>query len=1053
MARSEQLRWPRIELRSLGDCAVHAGDRRIDPRAHVTFAALLHLVIEAGKTLPRSHIQSLLWPYARPVEARHRLRQTIYELKRIGIELVADDRNVTLVADGVLVDFRDAIANCQQDCRALFKDFLPDYTPRISPAFEDWLEALRTQVNLQIRGALLTSIGIQRSNGHWANVEATARRCLAIDPLNEEATLALAEAMAMGGNKLEAVRLLDHYVAELDLHAPTLVLPTRLLRQRISDRLLPVQSPLIGRDSEIAPITAMIRRTQREEGGCYLIMGDAGVGKTRIMREIRRVATLEGVSVLATECLPSDTECPLSVLTRLISAIQKLPGALGCSPSSLRHLAKLTDEGCDLSRSPCDLDSATSIYSSIKGAIVELVAAVAHEVRLLLVIDDFDHSDKWSADIVADLIAASRSQPLVILVSARSATGSVAKLIAANRGLRLHNLKPLSRSDSRTLIQSLTSASHGGVSSDLQDLYVEMSEGNPLSIHELAHYWENCGHLAPIPPSIEETLQRRVSDLDGRASNLLQAIVLLGQNATTDRLVRLLGMSRSEVLSELEILERARIVRWESGALSCTHNRLAELVRVRLSSTASISLHGRIANLLRSELEPPHNSRILWDCAYHYYSAGSQLEGIDLLSRCSDRLLKVGLPHEAVSVWEQALNMCRTDEERVVTQEKLITALRALGDLSRISNAAAEVLRLRRALQLQSPVWADWQIDVLEAKMYALENVEPILVEASACLVDESTAPDTRVRAGICAMICACNLQDPGRLTRIHDLLLSLATTIPFQETDRLIVELIYHTELGNLEEGAAAGRDLVALARRTGSPSFLAQSLRRHARALRLLGNFGDALAALNEAMQLAQWMGSRSYVLRARSHIALALIEQGDLRAARDLLSRGMTREDRRCFPYRVIEMAQLRAMLALIEGNELEAKRVCDSRLFSNWRIRSSRSSGRIMYYSLAVSALFWIPREVTSHWRKQTLRLEREFLRLQDSGEQDFIALALCKSLLAQGQNSHARAILTDYVEKHRRERYPVPKYLRDLLKHEHVPQVSISSGAMVAPGRE
>jgi DNA-binding SARP family transcriptional activator len=1048
VARSDQPRWAEIRLLSLGDCAVLVGERRVDPRAHVIFAALLRLVAERGKSIPRATLQTLLWPNALPAESRHRLRQTIYMLKKLGVELAVDGQSVRLVAT-VQLDYREAVSNCRQDCSALYQDFLPGYAPQISSAFESWLESLRTQTNLEIRSALLTSIGIQRANGHWANVELTARRCLMIDPLNEEATLALAEAAAMAGSKFEALRLLDHYSAELEVQTPKLALQSTLLRHRISDRLPPVQPLFVGRDSEIAPMATLIRQTRRREGGGYLIVGEVGVGKTRILQEVKRIGALESVFVASTECLPSDSGYPLSVLTRLTRTLQTLPGALGCSPSSLKYLARITEEETDFAHPDDDLDSASSIYAAIRNAIIELVAAITDEVRLLLVIDDLDHADKWSAAIIADLTAISRSQPLVLVMAARAVQGSVAVVTTANRGLRSHTVQPLTLADSRMLIESLTSASHGGLTGDLKDLYVAMAEGNPLSIYELSNYWTNCGHLAPVPFSIESALQRRLAELDGPTALLLQTVVLLGHNATTDRLTRLLGLSKTEVLRGLELLEKSGAIRWESSALRCSHTKLAELVTTTLSATAAISLHGRIASLLRSELEPPHDSRILWDCANHYCMARSQTERIDLLSRCSDRLTRLGLPNDAVSVWERALELCHSDQERLPILEKLIAPLRMLGDLSRISRSAEEVKRIRKELQFQNPAWADWQIDVLEARMYALEDVAPILAEASTCLTDESTAPATRVRAGICAMICACNLQDSNRLERLHDLLISLSSTIPFREADRHIIGLIFHTELGDLERGAVAGRDLVALARRAGSPSFLAQCLRRYARVLRLLGKFGDALAALNEATQLAQWMGSRSYVLRARSHTALTLIEKADLKGARSVLAHAITREDRRFFPYRVIEIAQLRAMLALIEGNQEEAKRVCDSRLFSSWRSRSSRSTGRIMYYSLAVSTLASDTRHVTTRLKKQTSILERDFLRLQASGEQDFIALALCKALLAQGESSRTQEILTNYVEKYRRELYPVPVYLSHMLTHGPA-QVSNSSDATAAP---
>jgi ATP/maltotriose-dependent transcriptional regulator MalT len=284
-------------------------------------------------------------------------------------------------------------------------------------------------------------------------------------------------------------------------------------------------------------------------------------------------------------------------------------------------------------------------------------------------------------------------------------------------------------------------------------------------------------------------------------------------------------------------------------------------------------------------------------------------------------------------------------------------------------------------------------------------------------------------------MICAYNLHDPTRVTYINRLLTSLMGEVTLRPVDRLTMSLVFNTYVGDLEKGATAGNELVYLARKSGSVAFLAQSLRRYAVVLRMLGQFKDARGALNEAFQLAKWMDSRSYILATRILIAQTLIEQGDLDSARDMLLRTITPDDRRRFPYRAIIVAHLRAMIALIHGNKKEAVRVCDSRAFRKWRARSSQLSGRMRHDSLAVSALLSVSRETVARSNKQLASLEHEFTRLQAVGDQDFVAFALCKSLIARGQENRAQTILADYLRLYRRERYPAPQYLTNLLKLE------------------
>ncbi len=832
MAGSERSQPSVITLRSLGDCAVEVAGHRIEPGSHMLFAASLRLVIEAGKLLPRSTLQSLLWPDTRDVEARHRLRQTIYALKRAGIQLVANDASVGLLAEAVSIDYREAIASCQQDFGPLLREFLPGYSPNVSRTFDRWLQELRDQVNLQICNGLVASIGVRRQNGRWLEVEAAALRCLAIDPLNEEATLGLAEARAMGGNKIGAVRLLERYKKDLAAHASSVGLPSALLRQRISDRFTPAESPLIGRESAIAAITTMVRHMRRSSGGGYLVKGGAGLGKTRLIEEISRTAALEGISVVHAECLPSESRCPLSVLTKVVSAIQRLPGAIGCSPASLQYLRKLTGESLEMPVASDGQDAPSFIYAGIKQSILDLIAAVTHEVSLLVVIDDIDQADEQSIEIVADLVATSHSRSLLVLMTARDPSGSAARLATLNRGLRSHALDPLTRTESGELLRLLTSTHHGGLSTDLESLYIEMACGSPRLMHELARYWESCGHRHPIPPSIESALHRahwrplrKANCSFFRRSRCLDSIRRRG------RLKRLLEFPEVELVSRMDSLEHKGFIRWEHGVAHCMHSTLANsgLRPAYLDDSPVGSRKNRETCFIQNS-----NRRTILACSGIARIITAWRGCIAKRSRCSDGVAT----GSSSSGFRMKLLRCggmRSNGVRVTTsaywfRKSIIPALLAVGDLAGVSRAAAEVSRLRKALRIGSSAWSQWQIDVLEARMYALEDVEPLLIEASTCLADDSAAPDTRVRAGICAMICAFNLHDPMRLKHFHHRLLSLAGEVTVRPVDLLTMSMVFDTYVGDLEKGAQAGNALVTYARLSGSTTFLAQSLRRHA-------------------------------------------------------------------------------------------------------------------------------------------------------------------------------------------------------------------------------
>ena len=77
-----------IRLRALGRCVVEVGDQRVTPESDVLFALLLYMSSSVGRAVPRSELLELLWPESSPASARHRLRQALYQAKKLGVSLV-----------------------------------------------------------------------------------------------------------------------------------------------------------------------------------------------------------------------------------------------------------------------------------------------------------------------------------------------------------------------------------------------------------------------------------------------------------------------------------------------------------------------------------------------------------------------------------------------------------------------------------------------------------------------------------------------------------------------------------------------------------------------------------------------------------------------------------------------------------------------------------------------------------------------------------------------------------------------------------------------------
>src|SRR5262245_36857648 len=118
-----------IYLRTLGTAQIDAGELRITPSSVRKFAFLLHLSTEGGRRVPRAILRELVFPDLSEKNARHSLRDLVYQCRQAGVVLESEVDGLTLPGD-VGSDYRDLLEASEpraQELRAVQSGFLPGY--------------------------------------------------------------------------------------------------------------------------------------------------------------------------------------------------------------------------------------------------------------------------------------------------------------------------------------------------------------------------------------------------------------------------------------------------------------------------------------------------------------------------------------------------------------------------------------------------------------------------------------------------------------------------------------------------------------------------------------------------------------------------------------------------------------------------------------------------------------------------------------------------------------------------------------------------------------
>ncbi|MEO7366411.1 MAG: AAA family ATPase, partial [Gemmatimonadaceae bacterium] len=718
-----------IRLFVFGDARIETPVAVIEPSAELAFAAALYLVLAGSEAVSRRELESLLWPDAEPATASHRMRQTLLKLRQLGVPVETIGKTKLRVSRDVATsDFETMLGDPSRIERLSAAHFvvLPHYSPALSDAYVDWISEKKREIGSRLETPLLAIVSRHRIKASWEEVESWALALLRLAPFNEEATLALAEAHAMRGAKLEADRILDRYLAEIGDANADLRLPATVMRKRIADRMPPrphqsaPDTPMIGRGDTIKTLSEMLPLVRSRSGQACLIHGDAGIGKSRVFAEFANFASLQGFSCVRVQCRANDSFRPLSIFVDMVPQLRSLRGAIGCSPETMKHLDRLTTHNQRPLSSISLQGDAEFAYAKIQMAVADLIDAVADESPILILIEDVMRLDEASSRLLVDLIPWSSDKRILFAFTSRESR--VRSIDGLQPQIQAIKLEPLDDRSARQVMIESIERSGRAISGEYLNWCVRVAEGNPYFLTELASHWVQTGEKQEAPPSLAAVIEQRLSMLDQPALHLLQACALLEKNATLERIEQTLGYPQHQLLSSISELSSLGMIvldskdgAFENGArLSPRHELLADAAENRLSPPAKAFLHRRIGIVLESETDQMSSSAVLWDCAKHWRRAGEVDRAFTVARSFATHLMNLGLCTEAAQAYEKAFAFCTSDHQRLEILEGQAHASFRASDWANLSSTAAKVRDLQKRFDRDAEVHDD--IELMEMR-------------------------------------------------------------------------------------------------------------------------------------------------------------------------------------------------------------------------------------------------------------------------------------------------------------------------------------------------
>ena len=883
-----------IRLRSLGQCSIETPTARLGPEAEILFATALYLAIERGRRIPRPALARLFWPDVSAARGAHCLRQALYKLRSLGVPITATRMHVMLPPG--LVDADYAFLFEAQERRSvdgiaerLSGGFLAGYAPTFSESYAEWLEQQRDAVNSAIRRVLVGEILARKAAGDWRTVDLLARRCIALDPLNEEATLALAESAAMHGSKAEALATLDRYLKEIGPEAREIRLPAIALRRRVAEdsslsgHKALLQSAFVGRKVDLGLLNGALARALQSSGSAHMITGEPGIGKTRLIGEFLRSAQLRRVSAVRVNCQSSDARRPLSAFVDLVPQLLSVPGALGCSPETMGYLRRIERHDSTGASPSDDAREAELLYSNVRRALFDLLDAITTEACLIVALEDVHWLDATSWKLLSDVVPWLATRRGIFVFTGRDGYGGSRHLVSDIQQLNQYRLQPLTREESAELVRGVLTSAGKHLGTDFFDWCVATGSGNPYHLQELALHALHDGQRFSAPDSLRSLISERLNRLPAFSLRVLQACSILGKYSTLERLEAVLDQTRLELLDALDALENLGLIDCEGARVLSRHDLLSSGALALLSTGSLSLLHRHAALALEDETKRSQSASVLWECAEHWQRAGDTQRAIEFLRSCARHSLELGLPLEAAEGLEQARRLVSDGPLEIEIASELATCLHLAGQWNRLHRLIAQVAPSGSKFQCQGPKHDYWELVALEAKLHCGFDQAELLAQLVMCANAGDAAPLHRVHAATAGMMLAENVCDYDSGHALFHAVAQCSNSDEVDEASRARLNLVHHSCFGDHAVAIELARDLLTSEHDAANPAARARALRISAEVFKRTGLTRDALRVAHEAYGLANQHRLPSAALAAATFLRTLYFSIGDIDAAR--------------------------------------------------------------------------------------------------------------------------------------------------------------------------
>ena len=609
-----------------------AGTQRALPSTRAV-SLLAYLVLRAGTPQPRQHLATLLWPDSAEAQARTNLRRELHHVRSVlaGSDALQVGSTTLCWRDGYgcRVDVREfelAHAAALAAARDGDNDGLGHHTARaleeyrgsLLPGwYDDWALQARDELAAQCVDLCDRAAEALRSVGDLRRAAELARRRTTLAPLEESGYRLLIELQSELDDRAGAMRTYHRCASVLERElgmtpAPeTTALIERLLgtdapppgaatgRPGTTASAGPAWYQLVGRDADVGRLMNAWDAARAGRAGAVVIIGEAGIGKSRLVGELSRDLARDGAVTALARCFETSGRPPFAPVADWLRtpALQLAKARL--EPAWRAEADRLDPQSRsgtapDVVRAKVDAWQRRRFFEGLARTVL------AVQRPTLLVLEDLQWCDRETLAWIVFVMSLGSDMPLLLVATAREdqltddpgVAAFLHTMTSSNRLTRLA-LAPLTRRATGALGEQLLGRPVTGAEADLLH---SVTGGNPLFIVEAARGFPPAGGPGTLDRSeLVDVLHRRLAQATPGARELAGLAAAVGRDFSLPLLSEASDLGAEDVVLCVDELWRRRILREVGRGYDFTHDLLRDAAYDSVPPARRWLLHRRLA--------------------------------------------------------------------------------------------------------------------------------------------------------------------------------------------------------------------------------------------------------------------------------------------------------------------------------------------------------------------------------------------------------------------------------------------------------------------------